>query len=155
MFLIDIPNRIPDIPKTLDYMRQNTPNALQGEPRSNPNSKRLTIARLGVKLHVQNGKAVVGGVSLSCSLSQKLVLSASSRGYDPKQGSLEVPYDLEGGFLGVHPLGLIVGDELLWGGQLSLEGIWVCGFGGFLGVGVWGQWLFHWRGFKKWSIGDV
>lgn len=44
-----------------------------------------------------------------------------------------------------------MGDELLWGRQLSLLGIWVCGLGsgvvGILGFGVWGQWLFHW-GFK-------
>lgn len=151
IFLVDIPDRIPNVSETLDYMRQNTPNALQGEPRKNPNSKRFTIPRFGVKLHIKNGKAFVGVVNLSWSLSQKLVLSASSRGYDPKQGGPEVPYDLQRGFLGVKPLGFIVGDELLWGRQLSLLGIWVCGLGcggaGILGFGVWGQWLFHW-GFK-------
>lgn len=140
------PSRVPNLGNGTENMRKDSPYPIQGEARSNANSKSLSIARLGVQLHVKNGKAVIGGIDLSRGLDQELVFSASASGDDPEESCLEVFYHLNGGFLGVQPFWFVVGYQFLWLWHLHL--LRPCGtVSGFLRDRnrIWGWRLLHSR----------
>ncbi|KAK8581350.1 hypothetical protein V6N13_144379 [Hibiscus sabdariffa] len=95
-------------------MRQNTADAIESSPGSNPNCKSLQIPRLGVKLHIHNRYPVVDTVHLSRSVDQELVFLGFGVGGDhPHHHILEILNHFDGSFLSIQALGLVMGYQLL------------------------------------------
>ncbi|KAF7843113.1 hypothetical protein G2W53_000018 [Senna tora] len=95
------------------YVSKSSKNGIESGAGGKANGERLGIARLGVELHVEEGKAGVESIDLSRRIGEKSVLLASAGGYHTEQRLLEIFDDLEGGSLGVQSLRLVVGYQLL------------------------------------------